>query len=162
MSNKVLIVIDMQYDFIYGSLGSEAAQAIVPKVAEKVKNFNGDVFCTKDTHFENYLDTFEGKNLPIEHCIIGTPGHRLIPEVDKGQSINKSSFGYDWGGFGKYDEIEICGLLTDICVISNALILRSKYPEKRIVVDSNCCAGSSIENHRAALMVMNSCMIDII
>lgn len=160
--NKVLIVVDMQYDFIYGSLGSEAAQAIVPKVAKKVKNFNGDIICTKDTHFENYLSTFEGKNLPIEHCITGTPGHKLIPEVDKGLSVNKGSFGYDWCGLDKYDEIEICGLLTDICVVSNALILRSKYPEKRIVVDASCCAGSSMDNHKAALMVMSSCMIDII
>lgn len=185
MSNKtkVLIVVDMQKDFIDGSLGTKEAQTILPNVLNKVREYvlNKDkIIFTKDTHNENYLKTNEGKHLPVKHCIIGTEGYLINPElinaIDETSScyvLNKPTFGHiDWKhDFDNFDimtedetklEIELCGLCTDICVISNALILKALYPEATIKVDSSCCAGVTPEKHNAALEVMKSCQIEVI
>ena len=145
---KILVVIDMQNDFIDGALGTKEAQAIVPKVAEKIKNFDGKVFYTRDTHDEKYLETQEGKNLPVKHCIRGTDGWKLTPEIDvlcEGDILN----------------ITLIGVCTDICVISNAMILKAFFPDKPIIVDAACCAGSTPEGHKNALAVMKTCQIQI-
>lgn len=168
--SKILIVVDMQNDFVYGSLGSEAAQAIVPKVVEKVKNWNEKILFTQDTHFEDYFKTLEGEKLPVEHCIKNTEGWEIIDELRQYitnfyQVVLKRTFGYEgWDALflSKDDEIEIVGLCTDICVVSNALALRMFYPNTKITVDASCCAGTSAEAHNAALQVMKSCQIDIV
>ena len=168
---KVLIVVDMQNDFIDGSLGTPEAMAIVPNVAAKISQYNIDEECivyTLDTHTDNYLETNEGKHLPIKHCIKGTKGWFLRPEVNflNAFYIEKSSFGYkNWSDFfaDKFvEEIELVGLCTDICVVSNALILKSLFPNIRIFVDASCCAGTTPGNHKAALTVMKSCQIEVI
>lgn len=167
---KVLIVVDMQKDFITGPLGTPEAQAIVPNVAAKIRQYKEDeeyVVYTADTHDENYLETNEGKHLPVKHCIRGTEGWFLHSEVDflGAQYITKSSFGYKyWGNIfaDKFvEEIELVGVCTDICVVSNALILKALFPEIRISVDASCCAGTTPLNHKAALTVMKSCQIEI-
>ena len=168
---KVLIVVDMQNDFIYGPLGTKEAQAIVPKVKEKIEEYNtrGDlVIFTRDTHTNNYLETNEGKYLPIEHCIKYTEGWKIIDEISHfGDHIfNKDTFGYHrWftlAGIKGLSEIEMVGVCTDICVISNALILKMEFPEANIIVDATCCAGTTPEKHAAALEVMKSCQIEVI
>ena len=180
---KALLIIDVQNDFVTGSLGSEYARdVVVPNIVELAKQFNKkDIYFTLDTHGENYLLTQEGIKLPIKHCIVGTEGHRLVKELDKfilkGQLnkalhiIVKDRFGAFQTDFYNmfykpymnigYDEIHICGLVTDICVISNALILKSTFPWIKIVVHENCCGGTSKEAHDAAILVMKSCQIDI-
>lgn len=163
---KTLIVIDMQKDFIDGSLGTKEAVSIVDKVKEKIKQYkeNGEqIIYTRDTHPENYLETREGKYLPVVHCVKGSEGW-LIPEelrVEGCEVIDKPSFGYT--GWEKYnfEEIEIIGLCTDICVVSNALILKALYPEIKITVDASCCAGVTRESHKAALLTMKMCQIEI-
>ena len=163
---KTLIVIDMQKDFIDGSLGTKEAVSIVDKVKEKIKQYkeNGEqIIYTRDTHPENYLETREGKYLPVVHCVKGSEGW-LIPEelrVEGCEVIDKPSFGYT--GWEKYDfeEIEIIGLCTDICVVSNALMLKAIYPEIKITVDASCCAGVTVESHKAALLTMKMCQIEI-
>lgn len=166
-TNKLLIVIDMQNDFVTGSLGSKEAQAIVPKVQEKIKEYKnrGDrVIFTRDTHGANYLDTAEGRKLPVKHCIKDTEGWQIVPELqaESCEYINKPTFGWlYWNDFGETDEIELIGVCTDICVISNALILKAKYPEAVISVDASCCAGVTPEKHQAALETMKSCQIDV-
>lgn len=163
---KTLIVIDMQKDFIDGSLGTKEAVFIVDKVKEKIKQYkeNGDqIIYTRDTHPENYLETREGKYLPVVHCVKESEGW-LIPEelrVEGCEVIDKPSFGYT--GWEKYnfEEIEIIGLCTDICVVSNALILKALYPEIKITVDASCCAGVTQESHKAALLTMKMCQIEI-
>ena len=164
----ILIVVDMQKDFIDGSLGTKEAQAIVGNVVDKVKNFNGKVFFTRDTHHEYYLSTFEGKNLPVEHCIKDTAGWAVCDELkalsETATIVDKPTFGYtEWKNLipEQPDSIEVCGLCTDICVISNALILRAIYPEVPMYVDKNCCAGVTPEKHEAALNVMESCQIKV-
>ena len=170
---KLLLVIDMQNDFINGSLGTEAAQAIVPLVKEKIQKYkqNNDlVIFTRDTHNDNYLQTQEGRNLPIIHCIIGTPGHDISAELDTNgcEIINKPSFGYlalakhIAEKESQWNEIELCGLCTDICVVSNALILKAQLPETRIIVDAQCCAGVTPESHAAALLTMKMCQVKVI
>lgn len=176
---KVLIVIDMQNDFITGSLGSDDAQKIVPNVVEKIKEYNeagDDVFYTRDTHFDNYLETLEGKKLPIEHCKYHTNGWEICDEIENlikndKYVFDKTTFGYDKFGMylrdlGKkdcnYKSIEVVGLDSDICVISNCLILRALFPNTKITVDAKCCAGTTPEKHKAALDVMESCQIDVI
>lgn len=181
MSNKILIVVDMQNDFITGSLGTPEAQAIVPKVQAKIGHgLGGDwagVIFTMDIHEEKwYPKTLEGLKIPA-HCIIGTGGNDLavqtVPECDV---LTKRCFGYmnwekrltnlqyEWYFTFGFDsvEFELCGVCTDICVISNALILRSTFPDAKITVDASCCAGTTPEAHKAALMVMKSCLIDVI
>ena len=169
----VLIVVDMQNDFINGSLGSEMAQSIVPKVVEKIKQYhkaNKTVYFTMDTHSQVYLNTFEGRHLPIKHCIKGTSGYALNDDIgreldiSKDETISKETFGADWSRMSDFcpESIEICGLCTDICVISNALILRAMFPSTEILCDSSCCAGTTEEKHNSALEVMKSCQIEVI
>lgn len=165
---KTLIVVDMQNDFIDGSLGTKEAQAIVPKVRAKIEEYiaNGDrVIFTQDTHGENYLQTNEGRNLPVEHCISGTHGWRIPEDVDVPgcDHICKSAFGYpDWNKKYSFDgDIEMVGLCTGICVISNALILKAMFPEIRISVLADCCACVTPQSHEAALQTMKICQIDV-
>ena len=133
----------------------------------KIKEYvdRGDrIIFTRDTHEENYLDTAEGKKLPVIHCIKGTDGWQIIPELEAEgcEYIDKPTFGWlNWGGFGEHDEIELVGVCTDICVVSNALILKAMYPEAVISVDAGCCAGVTPEKHEAALETMKSCQIDV-
>ena len=171
-----LIVVDMQKDFVNEALGTKEAEAIVPAVLEKVKNFQGEVIFTKDTHFEDYLSTSEGKQLPVEHCIKGTQGWQLIDELDsicqeKGCKVyEKLTFGCKelaQDMLEKHKEegiasIELIGLCTDICVVSNALLLKAFLPEVEMKVDASCCAGVTPEKHEAALETMRSCQIHIV
>ena len=175
---KALIVVDMQNDFVTGSLGSEQAEAIVPAVKQKVAEFEerGDVVVfTRDTHGNDYLDTFEGKNLPVEHCIKATEGWEIIDDLqplvsDANAIIDKPTFGsFELLNFlepfiesGEVQEIELCGLCTDICVVSNALLLRARFHETPIMVESSCCAGVTQESHESALQTMRSCQIQAI
>lgn len=169
---KCLVVIDMQNDFIDGSLGSEEAKKIVLPVKERIEKavVNGeDVFFTKDTHYENYLDTREGKFLPVKHCIEGTNGHEINKELKQyeGKAKNifiKNTFGYkDLPNYlSEYDEITFIGLCTDICVVSNVILTKAFFPEKMIKVEKDLCAGTTIENHQNAISVMKSCHIEII
>lgn len=170
---KVLVVVDMQNDFIDGALGTKEAVAIVPKVAEKVKEFDGLVLSTRDTHQADYLETQEGRNLPVEHCIQGTAGWQLrseIAELISEEPIDKPSFGsLDLAGKlremnerDKIESITLIGLCTDICVISNAMILKAQFPEVPIMVDAACCAGVTPESHTRALEAMKVCQIQII
>ena len=162
---KYLIVVDMQNDFITGTLGSKLAEAIVPNVAEKVKSFDGKVIFTRDTHFADYINTQEGRNLPVEHCIKDTDGWQICDELKPyvNDVVDKITFGsVELPELVKdADEIELCGLCTDICVISNAMILKATYPEAKITVDSNCCAGVSVESHNIALDAMRAVQIEI-
>ena len=169
---KYLIVIDMQKDFVDGALGSKEAEAIVPAVVNKVNTFDGEVIFTKDTHFEDYMTTSEGKMLPVEHCIKGTEGWQLIAPLEKYCTENNCKV-YEKLTFGSVElaqdmlaasatdieSIELIGLCTDICVVSNALLLKAFLPEVPISVDSACCAGVTPDKHAAALETMRSCQI---
>ena len=166
--SKVLIVIDMQNDFITGSLGTKEAQAIVGRAAEKcraAKEAGEEIIFTQDTHHENYLETQEGKKLPVVHCIEDTEGWEicsaLLPYAEI--CVEKPTFGSTMlpAMCEDYDEIELIGLCTDICVISNAMLLKAFYPEKRILVDASCCAGVTPESHENALKAMQMCQIEI-
>ena len=188
---EVLVVVDMQNDFIDGALGTKEAQnivcsvvekisefdgeavSIVPKVADKIKNFKGMVLATRDTHEENYLNTQEGTNLPVQHCIRDTRGWELNDEIASlidGNPIDKPTFGSV--ELGKrlvalneqmgIDKITFVGLCTDICVISNAILVKAFLPEVPIEVDASCCAGVTPESHERALRAMESCQITIV
>ena len=167
---KYLIVVDMQVDFISGSLGSDLAKAIVSNVVEKVKSFDGKVIFTRDTHFEDYMNTQEGRNLPVPHCIKDSDGWQICDELKPYADIviDKLTFGsIDLPNliksFGEpIEKIELCGLCTDICVISNAIVLKAAFPETLITVDSSCSAGVSIESHNNALNAMKAVQIEII
>ena len=169
---KLLIVIDMQNDFIDGALGTEEAVKIVPNVAAKIREYResgGTVVFTRDTHQENYLKTQEGKNLPVVHCVEGTAGWQVSEKLEVGGSrvFNKPAFGsmelaeYVFG-LENLEKIELAGLCTDICVISNALLLKTKLPEVPVYVDSSCCAGVTPESHQNALNAMKMCQIGIL
>ena len=166
---KFLIVVDMQVDFITGSLGSNLATAIVPNVVEKVKNFDGKVIFTRDTHFEDYMQTQEGRKLPVPHCIKDTDGWQICEELQPYVEtvIDKVTFGSVelpqlLKEFGEtIEEIELCGLCTDICVISNAMILKAAFPEVPVVVDASCCAGVTMESHNNALKAMQAVQIEV-
>lgn len=164
---KTLIVVDMQNDFIDGALGTKEAVAIVENVKNKIKEYadRGDeIIFTRDTHYENYMETNEGKHLPVPHCIEETKGWEIADglEVPDAIYINKTSFGYTgWGDFDLQD-VEMVGLCTDICVVSNALIIKALYPEISVKVDARCCAGVTPESHEAALATMSMCQVDII
>ncbi len=167
-----LIVVDMQNDFIDGSLGTKEAQAIIPAVKAKIEGFDGQIIFTKDTHEDNYLETREGRFLPVPHCIRGTKGHEISRELDtEGKIIlEKPTFGSTklakiLEGLNekeKIGKITLIGLCTDICVISNALLIKACLPETDIEVDSACCAGVTPEKHEAALETMRSCQITVI
>lgn len=173
MAKKVLVVIDMQKDFVDGSLGTKEAQAAVANVVEKVKSFDGEVIFTRDTHGPDYPDTQEGRFLPVLHCIKGTAGWELIPELEKIRRerglrcYDKPTFGsvrlaadlkaeYERGEIAS---VELIGLCTDICVVSNALLIKANMPELTVSVDPSCCAGVTPEKHAAALETMRSCQI---
>ena len=169
----ILIVVDMQNDFIDGALGTKEAAAIVPKVEDKIRNFDGEVFFTRDTHETWYLETQEGKNLPVPHCIRGAEGWQIRKELDvlrKTEPIDKETFGStDLAGelvtINEDEEIgsiTLVGLCTDICVISNALLVKAALPEVPIIVDAACCAGVTPESHENALNAMKMCQIDIV
>ncbi len=171
---KFLVVVDMQKDFIDGALGTKDAVEIVPAAAEKISSFEGKIFVTLDTHLENYLETAEGTKLPVPHCIKGTDGWKLNSKIEAALSgkdfttVEKVTFGsVDLPGMIKAaagnDEftIELIGLCTDICVVSNALILKANFPETKISVDAGCCAGVTPEKHLAAVETMRSCQIDV-
>ena len=157
----------MQNDFIDGALGTEEAEEIVPDVIDKIAEYieNGDeVIFTRDTHQKGYLKTNEGRHLPVEHCIEGTHGWELAPGVyvEGCEIIDKPSFGYTgWGG-RDFEKVELVGLCTDICVISNALIIKALYPEIPVSVDPMCCAGVTPESHEAALETMQMCQVDLV
>ncbi len=167
---KYLIVVDMQNDFITGSLGSRDAEKIVSNVVEKVKNYDGKVIFTRDTHFEDYLNTQEGRKLPVTHCVKDTFGWEICKELKPYAKtvIDKITFGsVDLPSVIKdynedIEEIELCGLCTDICVISNAMILKASLPEVTIKVDSSCSAGVTKESHNNALSAMKSVQIEVI
>lgn len=171
---KFLIVVDMQNDFIDGALGTPEAVSIVDNAVRKIENFNGEIIATFDTHFENYLETSEGKNLPVTHCVKGTDGWNLNNKVlaalvIKGYTqVEKLTFGsvdlpkiIEDKANGEDFSVELIGLCTDICVVSNALILKANFPEKLISVDSACCAGVTPDSHNAALTTMKMCQIDV-
>ena len=171
---RYLVVIDMQKDFIDGALGSEMAQRIVPEVIRKIGEYKpGNIYATRDTHFENYLDTLEGKKLPVTHCVKESEGWQIHPEVNaampEAKIFDKYTFGSEQLAQELYQrslagemEIELAGLCTDICVVSNALLLRAKLPGTVIRVDPKCCAGVTEETHKAALQTMKMCQIDIL
>lgn len=159
----------MQYDFIDGSLGTSEAQAIVPKVIEKINSWRGKIIYTRDTHSENYLETREGRNLPVVHCIEETEGWQIVSDVLINDAIivNKNTFGSlelpkIISKFDNLSKIEVVGLVLNICVVSNLLILKSKFPELNIVLDSTCTAATSKEDFDATLRVLKSNQIDII
>ena len=163
---KTLIVVDMQKDFIDGALGSKEAVAIVENVKNKIAQYqeNGDeIIFTRDTHQTDYLNTNEGKNLPVEHCIQGTDGWKIQEalEVPGAIYIDKPTFGYmNWKDYN-LEEVELVGLCTDICVVSNALIIKATYPEIQVSVDASCCAGVTPESHEAALTTMKMCQVKV-
>lgn len=166
--SKCIVVIDVQNDFVDGALGTKEAEEMIPRLVEKLKNEEGThLIFTKDTHKDNYLETQEGKRLPVEHCIKNTNGWSIYPALFdflKGaEIIEKKSFGSTRlpSVVSKFDEVELVGLCTDICVVSNALILKAFFPEKTVSVDASCCAGTTPENHKAALDVMKSCQVEI-
>ena len=172
---RFLVAVDLQKDFVDGALGTNEAQAIVPNAVKKIKNFDGKIFVTFDTHSENYLSTAEGKKLPVTHCVKGTDGWQLNEDIQKALdgkdyiSVEKPTFGLvDLPGLiekeanGEEFEIELIGLCTDICVVSNALLLKANFPEAPIAVDSSCCAGVTPQAHKSALDTMKSCQIDIL
>jgi len=171
---KLLIVVDMQKDFVDGALGTKEAVAIVDNVVAKIAAFDGDIIATYDTHFENYMDTAEGKKLPVPHCIKGTDGWQLDARVQEAldkrtfDTVEKLTFGsvdlprivaerYDTADL----EVELIGLCTDICVVSNALLLKANFPEMPIAVDAACCAGVTPDTHAAALTTMTMCQITV-
>ncbi|MBQ7390346.1 MAG: cysteine hydrolase [Clostridia bacterium] len=168
---KVLVVVDMQNDFIDAALGTKEAEAIVPSVIEKIKKYEaygGLIIYTKDTHFDDYLSTREGRHLPVCHCIKGTPGHDIPDEILRGHDIifEKLTFGsvelVDYLKGVDFDEVELIGLCTDICVVSNALLIKATFPEKEVSVDSACCAGVTPDTHNAALTTMRMCQINVV
>ena len=171
---KILVVVDMQNDFIDGALGTPEAVAIVPYVKHLIESFDGKVLFTRDTHFADYLNTQEGKNLPVPHCIRGTDGWQIRPDIAEliypDHIIDKPTFGSTQLAklmeiFEKREEegieIELVGLCTDICVVSNALLIKATLPETPISCDASCCAGVTPAKHEAALETMRSCQIKV-
>ena len=183
---NILVIIDMQNDFITGSLGSPEAQAVVPKIVAKLHKFGGKVYATRDTHDADYLETSEGRHLPVPHCIVGTPGYAINSEILAAMEacsdnnsisyriINKTTFGSTalaktlseistyCNAMGERCRIELVGVCTDICVISNALLIKAYAPEIELVVDATCCAGTTPTAHQATLQVLKSCQIEVI
>jgi len=171
----LLVVVDIQKDFVDGALGTAEAVAMIDNAAKKIRDFDGDIFVTYDTHFENYMDTAEGAKLPVPHCIKGTSGWELDDTVAKAladkkyTSVEKITFGStelprlvkDLVGEDDFD-VTLIGLCTDICVVSNALILKASFPEKEVYVDATCCAGVTVDTHNAALTTMKMCQINVL
>ena len=175
MSNNLLIVIDMQHDFVDGALGTPEAQGIVATVAARARSYEGTVVFTKDTHGNDYLSTQEGINLPVPHCMRETPGWDLVPELEEVRA-SRNALVFEKPSFGSlelaswitqqhartpFDSIELCGLCTDICVVSNALLIKTNLPEVPLCVNPSLCAGVTPEAHEAAIRTMASCQIDV-
>ena len=171
----ILIVVDIQKDFVDGALGTGEAVAMLDHAVDKIRSFDGDIFVTYDTHFENYMETAEGSKLPVPHCIKGTAGWELDANIARAlegkcfTNVEKLTFGSvelpDLVAKSAGDEdfdITLIGLCTDICVVSNAQILKANFPEKEIYVDAACCAGVTPETHDAALTTMKMCQINIL
>jgi nicotinamidase-related amidase len=173
--NKYLVVVDMQNDFTYGALKNEAAIAIIPEVEKKIREFDGPVIFTYDTHQENYMETQEGKKLPVPHCIEGTDGWQLVEPLNKLQK-SKNCVTFKKNTFGStelaayltkehqkqpIDEIEFVGVCTDICVISNVLLTKANLPEVKLSVAASCCAGVTEKSHETALDAMRACQINV-
>lgn len=171
----ILVVVDIQKDFVDGALGTAEAVAIVENAAKKIRAFDGEIFVTYDTHFENYMDTAEGAKLPVPHCIKGTAGwelHATIAGALVGKAytpVEKITFGSTElpklvkAAVGDEDfDVTLIGLCTDICVVSNALILKANFPEKEVYVDAACCAGVTVDTHNAALATMKMCQIQVV
>lgn len=169
---KTIVVVDMQNDFIDGSLGTKEAQAMLPRLKAKLEKVvecrSAELIFTMDTHGKDYLNTQEGKNLPVEHCIKGTQGWKICDEL--GVFVEKAKAVVEKPTFGSMelikhlkaaDEVELVGLCTDICVISNALLIKAAYPELKVSVDAQCCAGVTPESHTNALEAMKMCQIEI-
>ena len=164
---KTLIVVDMQNDFIDMALGTKEAVAIVPNVKAKIEAYlaaGDEIIYTRDTHAENYLETPEGKKLPVPHCIRGTKGWEIAEGLyaQGCRIIDKPNFGWPHWQEEALEDVELIGLCTDICVVSNALIIKATFPEAAVKVNSACCAGVTPESHTAALMTMKMCQIDIL
>lgn len=172
---KILVVVDMQKDFIDGSLGTKQAADIVERAAARIRQFDGRIFVTLDTHRSDYLETAEGRKLPVAHCIKGTDGWLLHDSIQNALSgkdyrtIEKGTFGsvqlaeeIRKAGNPQDMEIECFGLCTDICVVSNVLLLKASFPETKISVCTDCCAGVTPETHQAAIKTMEMCQIEII
>ncbi len=171
---RFLIAVDLQKDFVDGALGTAEAQAMIPRAAEKIREFDGKIFVTLDTHGPDYPDTAEGRKLPVPHCIRGTEGWELAPQIARAlegkdaEFVEKGTFGsvcLPWLLRGAAGEeafsVELIGLCTDICVISNALLVKAAFPEAQISADASCMAGVTPELHRAAIAVMKSCQIEV-
>lgn len=172
---NLLIVIDMQNDFVDGALGTKEAVAVVDKVSDKITEFDGDIILTYDTHSDNYINTKEGKSLPVPHCIKGTHGWQLNKKISASLA-DKSYKAFEKPTFGSTElvqyiktnynpdeiKIELVGLCTDICVVSNALLIKAAFPETELSVDACCCAGVTPESHNAALLTMKMCQVNII
>ena len=167
---KYLVVVDMQKDFIDGALGTKEAQEILPAVKEYIKNFDGEIIFTRDTHQENYMETQEGKKLPVPHCIKGSDGWQiakeLVPLSDGKKIFDKPTFGsVDLAEYikeqGDATEVTLLGICTDICVISNAMLIKAYLPEISVSVVESCCAGVTPESHKNALDAMRMCQIEI-
>ena len=167
---KILVVVDMQKDFIDGALGTAEAVAIVPYVKQVIETFDGKVLFTRDTHFEDYMQTQEGKNLPVMHCVKGTPGWEIHPELEalrKTAAIDKLTFGSSelpkiLAREEHIESITFLGLCTDICVISNVMITKAFFPEVPVIVDAKGCAGVTPESHKNALAAMKMCQVAVI
>lgn len=167
---KILVVVDMQNDFIDGALGTPEAEQIVPYVKERIQNFDGKVLFTRDTHFADYMNTQEGKNLPVKHCIKGTPGWEIHPELDALRTtdpIDKLTFGSAdlpkiLAKEENIEEITFIGLCTDICVISNVMLTKAFFPEIPLIVDAKACAGVTVDSHKNALAAMKMCQITVV
>ncbi len=176
MATTCLVVVDVQNDFVSGTLGSEAAREMLPRLLDKVRSHDGPLLFTRDTHYTNYSSTLEGRLLPVEHCIESTWGWQIVSELDslrherKSRVFDKETFGSTELGAalaemlaaGEINAVEFVGLCTDICVVSNALLARSFAPQLRIIVDASCCAGTSSANHRAALTTMACCQVKVV
>lgn len=173
MKKQILIVVDVQNDFVTGTLGTKEAQEMLPVLLDKIRHFPGEVRLTKDTHKENYLQTQEGKILSIPHCIKGTEGWEFPKELEELQKAGKFKI-YQKPSFGsvelakdlkrdyekqELESVELAGICTDICVISNALLIKAFLPEVPVYVDASCCAGVTPQKHQAALEVMKSCQV---
>lgn len=181
IGKKILVIVDMQNDFVTGCLGNDMTKAVLPKIVNKLKEHYQEydaIYMTRDIHFDNYMETLEGKKLPIPHCLKDGNGkniskelwdvvkelrekRRFIKVVDKHTFASKELVDYLSVTCGVNDEIELCGVCTDICVVSNAICLRAELPNTVIKVDGNCCAGTTMDNHNSALVTMASCQIDI-
>ena len=171
-----LVVVDLQRDFVSGALGSEEARAMLPYAADLIRKFEGEIFVTMDTHQENYFETSEGRHLPVEHCIRGQEGWKLEEEIEEAlcsqggySAVEKPTFGsvalpgiLGHASGGEEFDVTLIGVCTDICVVSNALLLKAFFPEVSIRVDARACAGVTRESHEAALRTMQMCQIEIL